>query len=281
MNRLQHHVEVAICSALVEGMSIRAISRITGVHRSTIIRFALRLGAACEKLMDERMRNLGCTNVAVDEIWCYVGKKQRHVKASDPQEVGDQWTFVSIDNDSKLVPNYAIGKRNSFVAVNFLKDLAGRLQNRIQLASDKFGAYTHAVNVAFGGNVDYGTVVKSYEAEPVGPGRYSPPKVVSVDKSGVFGDPDLSTLTTSFIERQNLTMRMSMRRFTRLSNGFSKKLEGLRAAVAIHFAHYNLVRRHKTVRTTPAVAAGVEKREWTVGDLVDRARYPVWFPSPQ
>jgi IS1 family transposase len=215
------------------------------------------------------MRDLSCERLQVDEIWSYVGKKQRHLTVRDnPLTTGDIWTFVALDADSKLVPCYRVGKRTLPHAKAFLADLSGRLTNRVQLSSDALNAYVEATEAAFGDNVDYGQIVKTYEAEPIGPGRYSPPHVVSADRFPMAGNPDWHHISTSYIERQNLTMRMSMRRFTRLTNAFSKKLENLKAAVALHFAHYNFVRIHKSLRVTPAMAAGVTARLWSIEELV-------------
>jgi len=206
----------------------------------------------------------------VDEVWSYVGKKQRHVSIEDnPNKVGDFYTFIALDADTKLVPVYTVGKRDIYTAQIFMTDLSSRLTNRIQLSSDKFKAYVEAVEIGFGGDVDYGQIVKSYEAEPIGPGRYSPPKVVSTTKSAVVGFPDPHKISTSYVERQNLTVRMQIRRFTRLTNGFSKKLENMKAAVALHFAHYNFVRVHGTLRITPAMAAEVTSRIWSISDLLE------------
>lgn len=236
------------------------------------LRLSIRVGNACEKLLDERMRNLPCRAVEVDEIWCYVGKKQRHVKDHYESWMrGNFWTWVvAIDADTKIVPTHMVSKRDVASARIFIADLAERMANRIQISSDRLPAYVQAVADAFGENVDYGRIVKSYEAEPIGPGRYSPPKVVKVDRDVVFGDPRRK-ISTPYVEGQNLTMRMSMRRFTRLTNGFSKKLEGLEAVVALHFAHCNFVRKHSSLGTTPAVASGVEPRPWTMADLLERA----------
>ena len=270
MNRLKPERQQSVVSALVEGNSVRSTERMTGVHRDTIARLVLRLGVGCQRILDERLVDLACDDVQLDELWCFVGKKQRHVTADDDRsEVGDTWTWVAIDRDTKLVPSHLVGKRTQEFAVKFCRDLAGRMRNRVQVSSDRLSAYKFAVHHAFGGEVDYGTVVKSYEAEPIGPGRYSPPKVVEIRKQAEYGRPDVQGLCTSHVERQNLTMRMSMRRFTRLTNGFSKKLENLKAAVSLHFAHYNFVRRHRTIRTTPAVAAGVEPAPWSLADLVE------------
>lgn len=270
MNKLKPEKQAMVLSALVEGNSIRSTERMTGVHRDTIMRLTGRVGSACRQLLDETMRDLTSTDIQVDEIWCYVGKKQRHVKPGDRSwYVGDFWTWVAIDSDSKIVPTYMIGKRDSIHAEAFLGDLAPRLRNRVQLSSDGLRLYAEAVARTFGPDVDYGQIVKTYEAEPLGPGRYSPPKVTSVDRRRVSGDPDMEKISTSYVERNNLSMRMGMRRFTRLTNGFSKRLGGLEAAVALHFGHYNFVREHKTLGTTPAVAAGVADHVWTIREIVE------------
>ena len=272
MNRLKPDRQAAVLSALVEGNSIRSTERMTGVHRDTIIRLMVRVAATCERVMDAAMRDLPCEQIQMDEIWCYVGKKQRHLRQDDdPAQAGDFWTWVALDADTKIVPTYRVGKRTGADAHAFVTDLASRLRNRVQISTDALRAYVEAVEAGFGGDVDYGQIVKTYEAEPIGPGRYSPPKVTSTEKTVVVGMPDEDRISTSYVERQNLTMRMQMRRFTRLTNAFSKKVENLRAAVALHFAHYNFVRRHRTLRVTPAMAAGVTDRLWSIRDLVDLA----------
>lgn len=217
------------------------------------------------------MRNLSCQRLQVDEIWSYVGKKQAQLKpGEDRSRLGDQWTFVALDPDTKLVPAYRVGKRTKPHAIAFMTDLSERVANRVQISSDALNSYVDAVELAFGADVDYGQTVKFYDADPIGPGRYGPPRVVSQTKVVVAGSPDQRHISTSLVERQNLTMRMSMRRFTRLTNAFSKKVENLRAAVGLHFAHYNFVRLHKTLRISPAMAAGVENRLWTLEELVER-----------
>jgi IS1 family transposase len=269
MNKLKPEKQEAIIHALVEGSSIRSVERMTGVHRDTIMRLSVNVGNACEALQRQMMRDLTCERIELDEVWCYVGKKERHVRdADDNRLVGHFWTWVAIDADTKLVPTYIVGKRDAATAQAFVSDLASRLTNRVQLSSDKLPHYIEAIEAAFGADVDYAQLVKSYEAEPMGPGRYSPPEVVGVEKRLVTGRPDWKSISTSYVERQNLTMRMSMRRFTRLTNAFSKKLENLKAAVALHFAYYNLVRKHRSLGTTPAVAAGVLNREWSLRELV-------------
>lgn len=271
MNRLNLDHRTQVVAALVEGNSIRSAERMLGIHRDTIMRLLVEVGTGCAELMDEKMRELPCRRVQVDEIWSYVGKKQRHVKPNDnTARVGDQWTFVAIDAETKLVPAYRVGKRTWTDAGIFMKDLSSRLVNRVQLSTDGLAAYADAVEWAFDAEVDYGQAVKFYEAEPVGPGRYSPPHVVEIERSVVADRPDEAHISASIIERQNLTMRMSMRRFTRLTNGFSKKLENMKAAVSLHFARYNFVRMHKTLKCTPVMAAGVEKNLWSLTDLVDR-----------
>lgn len=266
--------QTQIVAGLVEGNSIRSMERTTGAHRDTIMRLALRVGEGCAKIMDEEMRGLNCQRIQADEIWAYVGKKQRQLTpADDISRMGDMWTFVALDPDSKLVPCYRIGKRTGQVTRAFISDLASRLNNRIQLSTDAFAQYVDAVEETFGADIDYAQVVKAYEAEPLGPGRYSPPRVIAVEKTPISGSPNAAYASTSLVERQNLTMRMSMRRFTRLTNGFSKKVEGLRAAVALHFCHYNFARIHSTTRVTPAMAAGVTNRVWALEEIVERTAW--------
>jgi IS1 family transposase len=268
MNRLNLARRIQVINCLVEGNSIRSTERMTGTHRDTIMRLLAEVGAGCERILNERMRDLACRRLQVDEVWSFVAKKQRHLTAGDdPRRVGDVWTFVALDADTKLVPCYRIGKRDLPTASAFLADLSDRLVNRVQLSSDALAAYVEATELAFGADVDYGQIVKAYEAEPIGPGRYSPPHVVSADRMPIAGAPELAHISTSFIERQNLTMRMSMRRFTRLTNAFSKKVANHEAAVALHFMHYNFVRIHQTLRVSPAMAAGVTDRLWSIEDI--------------
>ena len=271
MNRVPLARRVQIINCLVDGNSIRSTERMTGTHRDTICRLLVEVGEGCAQLMDEQMRELPCRRLQVDEIWAFVQKKQRQVLPGDDRaRVGNQWTFVAIDADTKLVPVHRVGKRDLPTAVAFMNDLAGRLANRVQLSSDALAAYVEATEQAFGADIDYGQAVKFYDAEPAGPGRYSPPKVTYSERNVIAGQPDTAHISTSYVERQNLTMRMSMRRFTRLTNGFSKKVENHKAAVALHFAHYNFVRVHRSLRVTPAMEARVTDRLWSLDELVER-----------
>ena len=271
MNRLSLTRRTQVISALVEGNSIRSTERMTDTHRDTIMRLMVEVGTGCAALHNETMRDLDCQRIQCDEIWTFCRMKQARLpRFTDRTKIGDQWTFVAIDPDTKLVPSYRVGKRTRETAVAFMTDLSERLSNRVQISSDSLRTYVDAVEQAFGADVDYGQIVKFYDAEPIGPGRYAPPRVTGVERTVIAGSPDQAHISTSHIERQNLTMRMSMRRFTRLTNAFSKKLENLQAAVSLHFAHYNLVRLHKTLRVTPAMAANVTDRVWSLEELVDR-----------
>ena len=278
-NVLKREKQEKVIAALVEGSSVRSTERMTGVHRDTIIRLMQRVGARCEALMDSEFYDLRCRYVQVDELWGFVGKKQRHVRPDDdPNRVGDFWTFVAIDAESKLVPAFRVGKRDRQTAQAFMHDLAGRLSGRVQVSADALRHYVDASLIAFGPRVDFGQIVKSYEATPIGPGRYSPPKVVAAERRVVRGNPDPDHISTSYIERLNLTTRMQVRRLTRLTNAFSKNPENLRSAIALHFAHYNFVRRHQTltkrnggIHTTPAMACGVTGYRWSLSELMDAA----------
>jgi IS1 family transposase len=270
---LPREKQLAVLGALVEGSSVRSTERMTGVHRDTILRLMVRVGNGCSALLDDKMRDLTCTRLELDELWAFVGKKQRHVTAYDDMgSVGDTWTYVALDADTKLVPTFMTGKRNEATTRAFIEDLASRLRNRVQITTDGLRMYIQPIGDAFADvGCDYAQLHKSYEAEPIGPGRYSPPRVTGTTKVPVYGEPIERLVSTSFVESQNRTLRMSSRRFTRLTNGHSKKLENHVAAVALHYAHYNFVRRHSTLRCTPAMAAGVSPTMWGMGELVDAA----------
>jgi IS1 family transposase len=268
-NVLAKAKQVAILSALVEGVSIRSTERMLDVSRGTVLSLLVRAGEGCAALHDRMMRDLPCQRVECDEIWGFVAKKQRNVKVMDSDEVGDAWTFVAIDATTKLIPSYLVGKRDSATTHAFISDLSERMRNKVQIDTDGLGLYVDAIEQSFGVDVDYARVVKSYEAEVTAPGRYSPARVSKIEKAAIIGEPDLKAASTSYVERQNLTMRMGIRRMTRLTNAFSKKLRNHRAATALHFAHYNLVRRHQTLRVTPAMAAGVTDTMWSMEQLLD------------
>jgi len=270
-NHLRTEKKLAVLAALVEGCSVRSTERLVGVHRDTICRLLARVGAGCAALLDERMIDLGCRRLELDELWSFVAKKQRTVRATDDTCVGDQWVYVAICAESKLIPTYLVGKREAANTNLFIADLAARLRNRVQLSTDGLRQYVEAIDQAFGADVDYAQIVKTYEAEPAGEGRYSPPSVASTEKTPIVGSPVAELVSTSYVERNNLNIRMSTRRFTRLTNAFSKKLENHVAAVALYVAHHNFVRRHTTTRVTPAMAAGVETAMWSMGDLLEAA----------
>jgi IS1 family transposase len=273
-NVLNREKQVAVVSALAEGSSIRSIERITGVHRDTVMRLGVRIGQGCAHVLDSKMRDLSCRELQFDEIWGFIGKKQKHVASDDNPRLGDVWTFCAIDADTKLVPSFRVGKRDLSTATAFVSDVASRLKGRVQISSDGLRAYVDSIEQAFGTEVDYGQIIKTYIADGgQHPERkYSAPRISSSEKLRISGNPDMESISTSYIERLNATTRLHMRRLTRLTLAFSKKIENFEAAVALHFAYYNLVKMHKTLRCTPAMAAGVERSVWTVGDLVEAAQ---------
>lgn len=275
-NHLSIDKKIAVTAALAEGNSIRSIERMTGIHRDTIMRLGVRIGQGCTRLLDHKMQNLNSTSIQVDELWGFVGKKDKNVKETEnTDEVGSVWTFCAIDTDTKIVPSFKIGNRNHETANEFMTDLASRLRNRIQLASDGFAPYYEAVELAWGSAVDYAMIVKSYQTEDgskyTPERKYSPPKFVSVSKYTIGGNPDLLRAHTSHVERLNASTRLHVKRLNRLTLAFSKKKENFEAAVGLHFAAYNLVRPHRSLRMTPAMAAGIERKFWSWGDLVEAA----------
>lgn len=271
-NNLSPEKQTAVISALAEGSSIRSIERITGIHRDTIMRLGVKVGEKCAEIMDSKMRNLDTHLLQFDEIWGFIGKKQKHTNSEDRQSgLGDCWTFVAIDAESRMVPAYHVSStRRKYDAIAFCEDVAARMNQRVQVSTDALKSYADAVERGFGADADYGQILKIYGENDVNEARrYSPAKLVEVKRFVVSGQPDESLISTSYVERQNLTMRMHMRRLTRLTNAFSKKLENFRAAVALHFAYYNFVRLHKTLRCTPAMAGGVTNHIWTVRDIIE------------
>ncbi len=272
-NVLSTDKQIAVIGALAEGSSIRSIERITGVHRDTIMRLGVRVGKGCARLLDAKMRDLPCKHLQFDEIWGFIGKKERHCRPDDSLELGDVWTFCAIDPETKLVPSFKCGKRDLVTANAFVSDVASRIRNRVQISSDALRAYVDAIEMNFGADVDFAQIVKTYVTDDshVPERRFSAPEIVITEKKTVSGFPDLRKASTSHIERLNGTTRLHMRRLTRLTYAFSKKLENFEAAIALHFAYYNFVKRHITLRATPAMAAGIERDFLTVGNLVEAA----------
>jgi IS1 family transposase len=263
--------KTAVITALVEGCSVRSTSRMTGVAKSTILRLLEEVGTACAEYQDKALRNISAKRVQVDEIWTFVGAKAKNVRPEHFDNggyKGDVWTFAAIDADTKLVISWLVGGRDAGCAAHFLQDVASRLSNRIQLTTDGHKMYLTAVPDAFGESVDYAQLVKVFGNDPEGQKRYSPAQCLGTKRVEVIGDPDPEHVSTSYIERQNLTMRMNMRRFTRLTNGFSKKLDNHMHQVALFYMHYNFGRVHQTVKATPAMAAGLSGHVWSIQEIV-------------
>ncbi len=270
MNRLEPAKRNQVISALVEGVSIRAIARMTGVSRKTISDLLVDLGATCAEYQDKALRNLTCRRIQCDEIWafCYAKEKNVPVDKKGKFGFGSVWTWTAIDADTKLIASWMVGNRDVAAATDFMNDLASRLANRMQLTTDGHAPYLQAVDHAFGGQIDYAMLIKIYGDSSEGEKRYSPADFVVAEKRPITGRPDTKHVSTSYVERQNLTMRMHTRRFTRLTNAFSKKVENHIAAVSLHFMYYNFVRIHQTLKVTPAMAAGVSDRLWEISDIV-------------
>jgi IS1 family transposase len=271
MNKLDREIRARVLHLLCEGSSLRAVTRLTGVSKKAVSRLMVDAGQAASWYQDRVFRNLTCKRIQVDEIWAFVYAKQKnvpHAKAA-PANAGDVWTWTAIDADTKLIPSWFVGGRDSDAAIIFMDDLASRLANRVQLTSDGHKAYLEAVEGAFGADVDYAQLVKLYGESPDAEKRYSPAMCIGAHKNPIEGNPDPKYISTSFAERQNLNVRMHTRRFTRLTNAFSKKVENHAHSVALFAMYYNFVRIHKTLRTTPAMAANVTKRLWEIGDMVN------------
>lgn len=271
MYRLRTKDRVRIVACLVEGMSVRSTCRITGFAKGTVLKFLLDMGDVCEEYHDRHVRGLQAERIQADEIWSFCYCKDKNVPDSMRGQpgVGDAWTWTALDKDSKLMVSWYIGGRDADAAGRFMLDLSRRLANRVQLTTDGYRAYERVVEEAFGWNVDYAMLVKLY-GQPEDPDtRFSPARCIGSHKVRVIGWAIEEDISTSHVERQNLTMRMGMRRFTRLTNAFSKKLANLRAAVALHFMHYNYCRVHQSLRVTPAMEAGLAKHVWGLDELVD------------
>ncbi|OGX40196.1 MAG: transposase [Omnitrophica WOR_2 bacterium RIFCSPHIGHO2_02_FULL_68_15] len=271
MNRLDKTLRTRVVTALVEGNSIRATCRMTGVAKGTVLRLLADIGRACAQYQDKTLRNLPCKRIQCDEIWSFCYAKEKNVPKNKRGKFGygNVWTWTAICADTKLVPSWLVAERNLTAATAFMQDVASRLRHRVQLTTDGFRPYLEAVEGAFGSEVDYSMLVKIYGNDPTPQEvRYSPAVCLAAQGVRIQGNPDPKYVSTSFAERQNLTMRMNMRRFTRLTNAFSKKVQNLEAAVALHFMYYNFCRIHQSLRITPAMAAGVAKRPWSVEDVV-------------
>jgi IS1 family transposase len=272
-NALPKDKQIAAISALAEGSSIRSIERMTGVHRDTVMRLGVRVGQGCARLMDAKMRDLPCRYLQFDELWGFIGKKERHVSVDDNPEYGDVWTYCAIDPETKIVPAFKCGKRTMATTTAFVQDVASRMRNRVQISTDALRGYAEAVERSFGADVDYGQIVKVYvhDAAQHPERKYSAPHFASAYRRPISGDPDLDMVSTSHVERLNATTRLHVKRLSRLTLAFSKKLENFEAAVALHFAYYNFVKRHNALRCTPAMAAGIERDFWNVEDLLEAA----------
>lgn len=271
MNKLPPDKRAQILHLLCEGQSIRAITRVTGASKNTVAKLLVQAGKACMAYHDLNVRNVKSKRVQVDEIWSFVYAKQKNVKTAKaaPQDAGDVWTWTAFDADSKMILTYLVGSRDADAANVFIRDLAFRLANRVQLTTDGHKPYLEAIEGAFGSDVDYAMLTKIYGTPPdVTGGRYSPAVCVGAKKQTIEGEPDAAHISTSYVERHNLTMRMHMRRFTRLTNAFSKKVENHACAVALHMMYYNFVKMHSKLRMSPAMAAGVSDRLWEIGDIV-------------
>jgi IS1 family transposase len=270
MNKLPTEKRIAILTALVEGSSLRATARMTDTAFNTVAKLFVDAGKACADYQDRTLRNLSCKRLQLDEIWSFVHAKQKNVARAKaaPADAGDVWTWVAIDAQTKLVPSWRVGDRSSETAIAFVDDLAARLANRAQITTDGHKPYLEAIEGASGGDIDYAVLIKVYGAAPEGEKRYSPAECIGTMRQRIEGNPDPRHVSTSFVERQNLTMRMSIQRFTQLTNALLKKLDNHAHSVALHYMHYNFCRIHKSLRVTPAMAAGVTDRLWSIGDMV-------------
>lgn len=268
-NILSIEKQAQAVSILAEGGSIRGTERITGIYRNTIMNLGVRIGKACEEITADLFYDLPCLNIQIDDMFGYIKKRYPSVIQGDTRDVGEIWTFIGIDSDTKLVPSYKAGPRNFWTAHELLKELALRLKNKPQISTDSFRPYIQAITATYGHDVDYGNLVKVYAATDRA-GKYGPPRLVNLKKTARLGNPDMDEVSTSYVEKNNLTLRTHCRRLTRATNAISKKLENFKAALGLHFAYYNFCKIHGTLKTTPAVACGVTKAPWSVTELVER-----------
>ncbi len=283
MNKLPLAKRVQILSMLVEGSSMRSISRVADVSINTVSKLICEAGEACLAIHDETIKGVKASRIQCDEIWsfCYAKEKNAKVAKAAPEGAGDVWTWTALDADSKLIVSYFVGDRSGQSAIALMDDLRARIENRVQLTTDGHRAYLEAVEGAFGSDIDYAMLHKIYGPTIAAPGRYSPAECIGTQKKRIEGNPDAAHVSTSYVERQNLTMRMSMRRFTRLTNAFSKKLDNHIHALALYFAFYNLCRIHKTLRMSPAMAAGIADRLWSMEDIIARIDADAPAPKPR
>lgn len=272
-NVLPREKQITVISALAEGVSIRSIERMTNIHRDTIMRLGVKIGQGCAGILDRKMRGLSCERLECDEIWGFIGKKQRHLNIDDDLTLGDVWTFCAIDAETKLVPAHKVGKRDRATTDVFIRDIAARVRGRVQISTDGLNTYADAIERVYGADVDYAQIVKTYchDGSQHPERKYSAPTIESTEKIHITGNPNMELVSTSYVERLNATTRLHIKRLNRLTLAFSKKLENFEAAVALHFTYYNFVRRHNTIRCTPAMAAGIERDFWSVGQLVEEA----------
>jgi IS1 family transposase len=271
MNKLTTAERTRIVACLVEGNSIRATTRMTGAAKNTVIKLLVDLGRACSAYQDLTFRDLTCRRIQCDEIWAFVYSKEKNVPEQHRDEYGygDVWTWTAICADCKLIPSWLVGERNAVDASAFIKDLSDRLAHRVQLTTDGHKPYLEAIEGAFGSDIDYAMLIKLYgQSDPESQRRYSPAVCIGAEKRRITGQPDADYISTSYVELSNLTMRMGMRRFTRLTNAFSKKAENLAHAVSLHFMYYNFARVHQTLKTTPAQKAGLSDHQWTIEEIV-------------
>src|SRR5258708_14105398 len=260
-NVLPKEKQISVIAALAEGNSIRSIERMTSIHRDTIMRLGVKIGQGCAGILDRKMRDLACQQLQCDEIWGFIGKKQRHLSLEDDLTLGDVWTFCAIDAETKLVPAHKVGKRDRMTTDAFIRDIAARVKGRVQISTDGLRTYADAIERVYGADVDYAQIIKTYahDGSQHPERKYSAPSIESSEKIHITGNPNMDLVSTSYVERLNATTRLHMRRLNRLTLAFSKKLENFEHAVALHFAYYNLVKMHKTLRCTPAMATAVER----------------------
>lgn len=282
MNMLPFEKQCRVIAAITEGCSLRATSRLVDVDKGTVIALQLKVGEACVRLHDATMRDLNVGVLELDEAWSFIAKKQKRVKTEDPSEFGDAYVWIALDATNKAIVSYVVGKRTAENAQGLAADLRARILNRPQITTDGLTAYIDAIDRAFGIDVDYAMLQKQYAAVPGNDAahRYSPGPIIGVEKQVITGNPNPERISTSFVERQNLTLRMGIRRMTRLTNAYSKRFRNHAAAIALHVAHYNLCRVHETLRITPAMAIGVTDHVWTIGELIQAALATPAEPTP-